>query len=193
MTRRRGVLLFSLVLGSACSSRAPQQRSAGVAYAGPLVLNLRKDFASKTPPVGTAKHGDRLEVIETRRRFVKVRTAQGIEGWTDSNLLLTPQQMDDLRHLADGAAKLASQGKATPFDVLNMHSGPARQSPSFFQIAEDESVEVIGHRLAPHSAAPEPVHLPAPVKRTVPKKPRAKDSRSPQAPPMPAPPAPPRN
>ena len=144
--------------------------------------------------MAAVKHGDKLDVIELRRRFIKVRTAQGIEGWTDSNLLLTSQQMDDLLRLADGAAKLASQGKATPFDVLNMHSAPARQSPSFFQISEGESVEVIGHRLAPHSAAPEPVHLPPPVKRTAPsKKSRAKEARAAQAPPMPVPPAPPRN
>ena len=156
-------------------------------------MNLRKDLASKSPTVAAVKHGDKLDVLELRRRFIKVRTAQGIEGWTDSNLLLTDQQMDDLRHLAAGASKLSSQGKATPFDVLNMHSAPARQSPSFFQIAENETVDVIGHRLASHSAAPEPVYLPAPARRSVPKKPKAKESRSSQAPPMPAAPALPRN
>jgi hypothetical protein len=143
--------------------------------------------------VATVKHGDKLDVLELRRRFIRVRTAQGVEGWTDSNLLLTDQQMDDLRHLAEGASKLASQGKATAFDTLNMHSAPARQSPSFFQIAENEPVDVIGHRLAPHSAPPEPVHLPVTVKKAVPKKPKGKDTRSAQAPPMPAAPAPPRN
>jgi hypothetical protein len=183
--------LFLLL--SACTSHPPQQASSGIAYVGPITLNLRKDLASKSATVATVKHGDKLDVLELRRRFIKVRTAQGIEGWTDSNLLLTDQQMEDLRHLADDAAKLASQGKATPFDVLNMHSAPARQSPSFFQIAEGEPVDVIGHRLASHSAPAEPVHLPAPAKRSVPKKPKSKDSRSAQAPPMPAGPALPRN
>jgi len=142
--------------------------------------------------VAAVKHGDRLDVLELRRHFIKVRTAQGIEGWTDANLLLTSQQMDDLRHLAEEASKLASQGKATPFDVLNLHSAPARQSPSFYQIPEGEPLDVIGHRVAPHTAAQEPVHLPAPVKRAPARK-RAKDARSAKAPPMPAPPAPPRN
>jgi hypothetical protein len=185
-------LLLSVLL-TACGPHEPQQPSSGVAYVGPLTLNLRKDLASKSPAVAAVKHGDKLEVLELRRRFIKVRTAQGVEGWTDSNLLLTDQQMDDLRRLADGAAKLASQGKATPFDVLNMHSAPARQSPSFFQITEGESVEVIGHRLTPHSAPPEPVHLPAPVKRASSKKSKSKESRAALAPPMPVPPAPPRN
>jgi hypothetical protein len=188
----RLIPIFLLLL-SACTSHPPQQPSSGVAFVGPITLNIRKDLASKSPTVAAVKHGDRLDVLELRRRFVKVRTALGIEGWTDSNLLLTSQQMDDLRRLADDASKLASQGKATPFDVLNMHSAPARQSPSFFQITEGESVDVIGHRLAPHSAPVEPVHLPAPVKRSVPKKPKGKDTKSTQAPPMPAAPALPRN
>jgi hypothetical protein len=105
----------------ACSSHSPQP-STGIAYAGPALLNLRKDLASKSPNVGNAKHGDKLEVLETRRRFVRVRTPQGIEGWTDTNLLLTQQQMDDLHRLAVSVAKLPSQGAATVFDTLYMHS-----------------------------------------------------------------------
>ncbi len=108
------------------------------------------------------KHGEKRWMCwKPRRRFVKVRSAQGVEGWTDSNLLLTPQQMDDLRRLADSAAKLPSQGTATVFDPLNVHADPSRQSPSFFQIPESGAVEVIGHRvtprIAPQSTAP-PVH-----------------------------------
>jgi hypothetical protein len=102
--------------------------------------------------------------------------------------------MDDLRRLAEQASKLASQGKATPYDVLNMHSSPSRQSTSFFQISENESVEVIGHRLAPHAQAPEPVHTPAPAKRTVPaKRPKGKDKSAAYALPPPAAPALPKN
>jgi SH3-like domain-containing protein len=156
-------------------------------------LNIRKDLASKSSTVATAKHGDKLDVLELRRHFIKVRTAQGIEGWTDSNLLLTDQQMDDLLRLADGAAKLASQGKATPFDVLNMHSAPSRQSPSFFQIAENEAVEIIGHRLAPHAAQAEPVQLQAPVKHAEPSRKSKAKAKVAQTPPAPAAPPPPRN
>jgi Bacterial SH3 domain len=159
---------------------------------GPITLNLRKDLAAKSPTVATVKHGDKLDVLELRRRFIKVRDPQGVEGWTDSNLLLTDQQMGDLRRLAEDAGKIASQGKATPFDVLNMHSAPSRTSPSFFQIAEGEAVEVIGHRMAPHSGVPEPVQ-PPPVKRAPPKKPKSKQTKASNGPPMPVPPTPPRN
>jgi hypothetical protein len=177
---------------AACSSHSPQP-STGIAYAGPALLNLRKDLASKSPNVGSAKHGDKLEVLETRRRFVRVRTPQGIEGWTDTNLLLTQQQMDDLHRLAVSVAKLPSQGAATVFDTLNMHAEPSRQSPSFYQIPESGSVEVIGHRVAPRYP---PAALAAPIRRTAnapPRKPKSKSQGNVPAPPMPTPPPPPRN
>ncbi len=163
-----------------------------MAFAGPTTLNLRKDLASKSPVVGVVKHGEKLDVLETRRRFVKVRSAQGIEGWTDSNLLLTPQQMDDLRRLAESAAKLPSQGTATVYEPLNMHADPNRQSSSFFQIPEAGSVEVIGHRVAPR-VTPQPVA--PPVRRAVSaKKSKGKDTkRSGPVPDMPKPPPPPPN
>jgi len=123
-----------------------------------------------------------------RRRFIKVRTADGVVGWTDSNLLLTPQQMDDLRRLAKSAAKLPSQGAATAYDVLNIHAEPARQSPSFFQIPESGAVEVIGHRVSPRFSPQTPV----PVRRsTAVKKTKGKETRRGLTPPMPRPPAPP--
>jgi hypothetical protein len=180
-------LTLCLIL-CACSSRGPQQPSAGVAYAGPATLNLRKELASKSANVGQVHHGEKLDVLELRRRFAKVRTQQGVEGWTDSTFLLTPQQMDDLRRLADSASKLPSQGTATAFDTLNIHADPSRQSPSFFQIAEATAVEVVGHRIAPRvSAAPVSI-----VHRAAAKKAR-KESKHQLVLPLPPAPAPPSN
>lgn len=182
------LLVFCLLLS--CSRQPKPQPSFGIAYAGPATLNLRKDLASKSAPVGSVKHGEKLDVLETRRRFVKVRTPQGVEGWTDSNLLLTPQQMDDLQKLAGAAAKLPSEGAATVYDALNMHAEPSRQSPSFFQIPESGSVEVIAHRITPRVA---PVVNTAPVRRTsAAKKTKTKElKRTGPVPPMPKAPAPP--
>jgi hypothetical protein len=171
-----------------CSPAPPRQPTTGVAYAGPLTLNLRKEIASKSPAIATVRHGDKLDVLEMRRRFIEVRTQDGVVGWTDSNLLLTPQQMEDLRHLAESAAKLPSQGSAAAYDALNIHAEPSRQSPSFFQIPESGAVDVIGHRVTPRFT-PQPS---APVRRsTAAKKTKGKETKRGLTPPMPAPPAPP--
>ncbi len=124
----------------------------GIAYVGPVSLNLRQDMAAKSPGVTEVKHGERLDIIDVRRRLVRVRTATGAEGWVDANLLLSAQQMDELRRLAEDSRKLPSQGAATVFEALNMHTEPNRPSPSFHQIPEGGAVEVLAHRTTPRSA-----------------------------------------
>jgi Bacterial SH3 domain len=184
--------LFAILALGGCSSAPPPQPAAGTAYAGPATLNLRSELIAKSPVVATTRHGDRLEVLETRRRFVKVRTAAGVEGWTDVNLLLSEQQMSDLRRLAASAAKLPSQGTATVYEALNVHTEPYRQSASFFQIPDGGSVEVIGHRVTPHAAPPPPPKAVTVHRAGAPKKTKSKGQVSPLGPP-PAPPPPPAN
>jgi hypothetical protein len=150
-------------------------------------------LTSKSTVVGVVKHGDKLDVIETRRRFVKVRASGSppVEGWTDFSQLLTPQQMDGLAKLAESAAKLPSEGSATVYDALNVHADPNRQSPSFFQIPESGSVDVIGHRIAPRVVV-QPSTLVRRVSAT--KKNKAKSSKKPpMVLDMPKPPPPPAN
>ena len=166
----------------------------GVAYVGPVSLNLRQDIAAKSPGVTEVKHGDRLDIIDVRRRLVRVRTADGAEGWVDANLLLSAQQMDQLRKLAESSQKLPSQGAATVFEALNMHTEPNRPSPSFHQIPEGGAVEVLAHRITPRSGVrPKGAALmkaAAPPKAT---KPKAPKKGAIYLLPLPAPPSPPAN
>ena len=144
--------------------------------------------------MATLQHGERLEVIETRRRFVRVRTSKGLEGWTDVNYLLTQQQVGDLDKLAEFAAKLPSQGAGTTYDALNVHTAPSRQAPSFLQIPEGGVVEVLVHRTSPRTAVMPPAPAPVKAKSKSPNKTalskQAKQSKEPPPPPPPGPPPP---
>ena len=167
----------------------------GIAYVGPVSLNLRQDMAAKSPGVTEVKHGERLDIIDVRRRLVRVRTVNGVEGWVDANLLLSAQQMDELRRLAEDSQKLPSQGAATVFEPLNMHTEPNRPSPSFHQIPEGGAVEVLAHRTTPRSSirprGAALVKAAAPPKASKPKAP--KKGAATYLLPLPAPPAPPAN
>jgi len=152
-----------LLSGCGDSGRAP---AIGEGYVAPATLNIRRELGPREPSVATVKHGERLQIIGRRRRFVKVRTNSGAEGWADGRLLFSPYQMAELRGLGDQAKRLRTQGAATTYDALNVHTHPNRQSPSFHQLKEGDSVEVVAHRLAPRapfsSSAPQP-ELPASV------------------------------
>ena len=144
--------------------------------------------------MATLQHGERLEVLETRRRFVRVRTVKGVEGWTDANYLLSQQQVSDLDKLAEFAAKLPSQGAGTTYDALNVHTAPSRQAPSFTQIPEKGVVELLLHRVSPRNAVMAAAAAPVKTKSKSPNKiaasKQAKQGKEPPPPPPPAPPPP---
>ncbi|MGA2713383.1 MAG: SH3 domain-containing protein [Bryobacteraceae bacterium] len=164
--------------------------SIGTAYAGPETLKLHKEIDSKSATVTTVKHGDKLDIVGQRRRWYRVRTAAGVEGWASDRELLDTAQMQRLRALARETAGLPSQGVATTFTVLNVHTEPSRQSPSFVQVKEHEKVDVIAHRVEPRVVA-------ATKRELVPPKPKPEKKAGKQnvskipPPPVPAPPAPP--
>jgi SH3-like domain-containing protein len=175
---------------TACKDEPRPASSVGEAFAGPINLNLREDVAPSSKIVATLKHGDRVEILQTRRRFVKVRAGKGIEGWTDTRQLMTPEQMKELQDFSARSALLPSQGSATVFSILNMHAEPNRQSPSFSQIAEGSPVDVLLHRavsrIAP-AAPPPPPPKPAPVSK---RKKSEKDRKETALPPPPKGPPP---
>jgi len=189
VTFPRVALFLSLLFLASCSDESNKPHAIGEAYVGPATLPLRQELAQKSPVSATVKHGDRLEILEYKRRFVKVRTAKGAEGWTDNRQLLTPEQMTALRQMADVASRYPSQGAATVFEPLNMHTEPSRTSPSFWQIPDNGKVDVIGHKLAPRvqsvrSTAEANSRPPAPRRRS---KDRSAQSKIPSPPPPPAP------
>ncbi|MEP7354268.1 MAG: hypothetical protein ABI824_13660 [Acidobacteriota bacterium] len=146
--------LMVLLLGlSGCVQRSGPA-PIGSAYAGPAIINLRDDLGAHSSVSATVHHGERVEILETRRRLVRVRTKNGTTGWIDAAYLLTQAQMDDLLQLAERASKLPSQGKATAYDALNVHTAANRSAPSFVQLKEGDPIEVLGHRATPRSGAP---------------------------------------
>ncbi|MFN0104571.1 MAG: hypothetical protein ACKV2U_21095 [Bryobacteraceae bacterium] len=140
-------LLFAASALTSCSDAPAPAPVIGEAFAGPMTLVIRQEISLKSPIVATINHGDQLDVLSVRRRFMRVRTASGVEGWCDSEKLLTTEQMARLRYVADAAAKLPSQAEATVFEARNVHTEPHRQSPSFLMLKEEERFHVLAHRL----------------------------------------------
>ncbi|MBI4893724.1 MAG: hypothetical protein HY821_24105, partial [Acidobacteria bacterium] len=131
---------------------------------------------------------DRIDIIGQRRRFYKIRTSNGATGWVDGRQLLSTEDMDDLKTLAERAAKAPSQGRATAFEPLNVHSAPNRQAPSFFQISPDAQADVIAHERHPRVPFDSPEFIPAPPIRPARKKAGKQDLPPPPSPKAPAPP-----
>ncbi len=188
LPRAATCLLFAFLVS--CGKSTVQSPVVGEAFVGPTSLNIRQELSPKAAVTATVKHGDKLEILEYKRRFVRVRTPQGVEGWADTHQLLVPRQMADLRRMADNAAKATSQGSASAYEPLNMHTEANRASPSFWQIPEGSKVEVIGHTLTPRTQAAQVSSPVAPPKPVRPSRRRGKEKAQSKTPPPPPPPAP---
>ena len=183
------VIWAAALLSGAVGCRNERNRAPVLAeaYVGPATLNLRSDIPLDSTPVAVVKHGEKIEIIQRRRRFMRVRTASGTEGWTDERQLLGANDMEALKELSGRAAKLPSQGIATTYRDLNVHTQPATGSPSFLRLKDGDKFDVVAQMVMPRTpVAREPLIPPPPKKAPVAKKPK-KQAKVPP-PPMPAPP-----
>jgi hypothetical protein len=191
--RKIGIAVAAIVILAGCQNNSKHAPSIGEAFVGPAVLKIRADIPLESATVATVKHGDRLQILQHRRKFLRVRTAGGAEGWTDERQLLAPSDMANLKQLSQRAAKMPSQGVGTTFGDLRVHTQPSTQAPSFLLIKENEKFDVLAQVVLPRTdLARAPLIPPTPKKaKGAPKKP-AKEPKVPPVP-MPKPPPPPPN
>lgn len=190
------LLLSSLIVATlslaGCGSRDGGPKPIGHAFVAQPDLKLRAELDAKAPATATVQNGERVEILQTFRRFVKVRTKTGAEGWVHERQLMSSREIDKLDRASERLRELPSQGSATVYATLNVHIEPHRQSPTFYQIREKTHVTVLGHQLVPRGPyKPEPLLPPPPPKPKAVKKP-SRPSQT-QTPPIvtPDPPGPP--
>jgi len=187
------LLIAALLLSASCSDT---HVSLGEAYVAPATLHVRSELSSKSTSVAELKHGDHLDILDVQRRMVRVRTDKGATGWVDSQQLLSPEQMDQLKQRRQTEAALAPEGSATAYEVLNIHIDPDRQSPAFTQIPEGGAVTILGHKVTPKNTtvrAPGLVIARPQVMSRKQRKEQQNRSVSMRLPPKPAAPKPPAN
>ncbi len=182
------VIAFSVLAG--CGREAVEV--IGQAYVAPEKLNLRRELTQKNVTAAVLNHGELVDIIDVRRRWVKVRTRKGQQGWVDSLQLLTQEQMDRIHRDDQRYLTYPSEGSAGVYESLNIHIEPNRQSPAFARIAEGGSVAVLAYQLTPKLNTPP---RPPVFERPQPERHRRKERAIKKSflPPAPQPPKPPEN
>ena len=166
----------------------------GQAYIAPASVNLRSQLNQKNASVAVLKHGDPVSIVDVRRRYVKVRTSKGAEGWLDSLDLLSADDMQRIKREREQDAGLPSEGAATAYETLNIHLDPSRKSPAFAQIAEGASVNILAHKLSPKvTVGSRPIFVVERPKSVPRRKQKVQAKNTVKAPPMPSAPKPPAN
>ena len=150
--------IFVLVLVSlldACGGGrepGPRRPALAKAYVGAQTLPLRKELSAHSEVVTTGKFGEKVDILRRLRMSMLIRTADNKSGWVDARMLIREQEMEMLEQLKRDYKSTPSMGTARPYDELNIHTSPSRGSPTLETIKEQESVEVLGHRVALRTA-----------------------------------------
>ena len=184
-------LLLALVVFSAGCKRGPL-RSNEVAYVAVPQAILRDRVAALYSKVGTVSNGQKLQILEHQKRFVKVRTAGDQEGWIEQRFLVGQEVFDGFEKLSKENGATPAQAKGVTRAELNMHLTPARDSEKLYQLAEGDKVDILRRATAEKQtlSAPKSFSLSnqsKPEPRKPGSKPAAPGKGAPATPPAPVP------
>jgi SH3-like domain-containing protein len=104
--------------------------------------------------VGILHNGDRVEVLDHSRRFVKVRTDDKQVGWVEQRYLVGQDVFDGFQKLdRDNRAALVQAHGVTRNDT-NLHLTASRDADHLYQLKQGEKVVLIQRAVAAKPGTP---------------------------------------
>jgi SH3-like domain-containing protein len=133
--------LTGVIFSSACNRGRGHVLE--IAYVAAVQANLRDQVAAVYEKAGVVKNGDRVEVLDHDRRFVKVRTATGATGWLEQRYLVGQDVYDRIQKLTADNQNDPVQAQATTRNDTNLHVVPGRDSEHLYQISSGEKLALL--------------------------------------------------
>jgi uncharacterized protein YgiM (DUF1202 family) len=123
------------------------------AYVSAPQVNLRDRVAAIYNKQGVVKNGDRVEILDRDRRFARVRTATGAEGWVEQRYLVSQNVYDGFQKLEQSEKNTPVQGTATTRNDTNLHVVPGRDSEHLYQLNQGSKISLLRRDTAARSGA----------------------------------------
>jgi len=112
-------------------------------YVAAVQANLRDQVAAVYEKAGVVKNGDRVEVLDHDRRFVKVRTASGATGWLEQRYLVGQEVYDQIQKLTADNQNDPVQAQGVTRNDTNLHVEPGRDTEHLYQISSGEKLSLL--------------------------------------------------
>jgi len=133
--------LAAMLALSACNRG--RHRVLEINYVSAPQAALRDQVAAIYNRVGTVKNGERVEVLDHEKRFARVRTASGLEGWIEQRYLVDQKTYDGLQKLTQDNQSAPVQAPGVLRNDTNLHITPGRETEHLYQLATGAKVSIL--------------------------------------------------
>jgi len=161
-----GLAFFFLLAG--CSGKGGLSEKE-YAYVAVTEASLRDHVATLYNKTGVVHNGERVEVLEhmQNKRFLRVRSPRGEEGWIQERYLVDQATFDQFQHLADQYKSAPVQATATTEEQVKVHVLPGRKTSYLYLLNEKQKVDLLQRQAVDRNA---------PVQQVKNDKPKDKDA-----------------
>lgn len=133
-------LVLALLLSGCGRGRGRAQE---IVYVSAPQAILRDRVAAVFTKTGVVKNGDRVQILERERRFARVRTASGAEGWIEQRSLVPQSVYDGFQKLAQQQQNAPVQATGTTRNDTNIHLDPGRETEHLYQLNQGSKVSIL--------------------------------------------------
>ena len=137
-----GLSLCLLLMVTGCSKLRPKPAQQWV-YVTSKQTFLRDRVAAVSNRTATVGNGDKLLVLDHGRRFVKVQTAKGEQGWIDEKAVATQDVADLFDKLKEGHKNDPDVASAKVQDEVYLHARPGLDGERFFLLQEGVTLKML--------------------------------------------------
>ena len=160
------LLVTATALLSGCGRS--RHRVLEIDYVSAPQVTLRDQLSQVYNKVGTAKNGDRVEVLDREKRFCKVRNAAGQEGWVEQRYLVSREVFDGFQKMQQQQKDLPVDGIATTRNDTNLHLEPGRDTEHLYQLPQGAKISVLKRATVEKNLPGAQVQIPAGAKQLKP-------------------------
>jgi SH3-like domain-containing protein len=127
---------------SGCSRLRPRPAREYV-YVTAKKTYLRDRVAAVSNRTADVENGDKLQVLDHGRRFLKVQTDKGEQGWINEKMVATQTLFDQFAALTREHEKDPVVASGAVRDDVYMHIAPGRDTEHFYRLAEGEKLKLL--------------------------------------------------
>lgn len=126
------------------------------AYVAVTEAGLRDHVATFYNKTGVVHNGERVQILERMqsKRFLRVRSPRGEEGWVQERYLTDQQTFDEFQRLAEHFKAAPAQATATTEEQVKVHVLPGRKTGYLYLLNEKTKVDLLQRQAVDRNAPP---------------------------------------